>query len=110
MLSNLLYFSSIIFILSNLYYLRNYKRLDTPIDLREKKTKLDYLYYISEALFYIWLLIGTFSSFSHISIFLITLMLIRQPLVFISRKLSVFLWKLNPIIIIGSMIYILFRH
>ena len=110
MLNNLLYFSSIIFIISNIYYLKNYRRLDTPIDLREEKTKLDYLYYITEALFYIWLLIGTFNSFSNISVFLITLMLIRQPLVFISRKLSVFLWKLNPIIIIVSMIYILIKH
>ena len=110
MLNNLIYFSSIIFILSNLYYLRNYKRLDMPFSLREKNTKLDYLYYISEALFYIWLLLGTFTQFSHICIFLIVLMLIRQPIVFISRKLSVILWKLNPIIIITVMIYILFRH
>jgi|LauGreDrversion4_2_1035121.scaffolds.fasta_scaffold10043_3 hypothetical protein len=110
MLNNLVYFTSIIFIISNLYYLFNYKRLDVPFNLREKNTKLDYLYYITEALFYIWLLLGTFSQISHICVFLILLMLIRQPIVFISRKLSVILWKLNPIIIIIVMFYVLFRH
>lgn len=109
MLSSL-YFTSILFIISNLYYLFNYKRLDTPISLRESNKKLDYVYYIIEALFYVWLLIGTFTDISKVCLFLITFMLIRQPIVFINQKLSIILWKLNPIIIIISMIYILITH
>ena len=37
---------SILFILNNLYYILNYKRLDEPFKMRDQNNKLDLFHYL----------------------------------------------------------------
>ncbi len=108
MIDTILHTSSIIFILSNFYYLKNYERLDKPFLLREKHSKLDYIYFVGEILFIIWILISFFSKYQAISLIFILLRFSRYPLQFVNANISRLVWKLTPPVIIVIMSIILF--
>jgi len=110
MLSDIILYFPFLFILSNLYYLFNYKRLDKPVLEREKNLKIDYLYFISQLLFYIWLVACLFSELKYYSIFLISLILTRWILNFKAGNLSRLLARLTPVIIIILSAIIIIKH
>ncbi len=107
MIDSILHISSIIFILSNFYYLKNYERLDKPFLLREKHSKLDYIYFVGEILFIVWILLSFFSEYYKISLVFILLKFSRYPLQFINKNISRLVWKLTPPIIILIMSLVL---
>jgi|688.fasta_scaffold294432_2 hypothetical protein len=110
MLSSIILYCPILFILSNLYYLFNYKRLDKPVLEREKNLKIDYLYFLTQLIFYLWLGISLFSELKYYSILILTLIVGRWILNFILPNLSRLIARLTPIIIIICSIFIIVTH
>jgi len=110
MLSSIIVYFPILFILSNLYYLFNYKRLDKPVLEREKNLKVDYLFFIIQLLFYIWLVICLFSELKHYSIFILSLILGRWIINFKFSNLARLIARFTPIIIIIISIIIIIKH
>lgn len=87
-----------LFMWQNLFYLRNYSRLDLPFEQRKSHKFLDLVYYWIKLLFPIWL-ISILLTFSHWSIFVMLLLsVIRFPLYHVNKKSTKFLLKLSPII------------
>ena len=96
-----------IFILNNIFYLLNYKRLDKKFSDRDKSSILDLVYYINKVLFLIWLIFLFWTSFKIYSIILVSTILFRIPLLFLSNKMLSLIFRLTPIINIISLIILL---
>jgi hypothetical protein len=96
-----------IFILNNIFYLKNYKRLDKPFKDRDRSSILDLIYYINKVLFLIWLILLIWTVFKFYSITLISIILLRIPLLFLSNRMSSLIFRLTPIINIISLIMLL---
>jgi hypothetical protein len=99
---------TILFVLNNIYYLFNYKRLDKPFKERDKNKILDLIFYINKVIFLIWLVFGFFSP-EFINILILTsIILVRIPLFYINKKTSSLLFRLTPPISIIILLMILF--
>ena len=98
---------ALIFILNNIFYLKNYKRLDKPFKDRDRSSILDLIYYINKVLFLIWLILLLWTVFKFYSITLISIILLRIPLLFLSNRMSSLIFRLTPIINIISLIMLL---
>jgi hypothetical protein len=99
---------SILFIINNIYYLINYKRLDKPFKQRDKNSILDLFYYINKVIFWIWLIFGLFTPEYHLVLILISILLVRIPIFLINKRFSSILYRLTPPISIIILFFILF--
>jgi cytochrome c oxidase subunit IV len=95
---------SILFILNNLYYIVNYKRLDEPFRMRDTNKKLDLVHYLLKVLYFIWIGVGIFKYFSIFLLVLISLSLLRLPIHLINKKFSLIYHRLVPPFIILTLI------
>jgi hypothetical protein len=79
----------LVFIWTKIFLVFNKQRLD--LNFRNKDImsikKIDLVYYLTEFLFSIWMIIGLWSSQRDLFIFLLTLNLIKFPFYHISKKL-----------------------
>lgn len=102
----LFYLVSILFALNEIYYVFNKSKLDTNFkNLNVKSsTKLDIVHYLLRIMFWIWMIVGIWSSQSELFIFLTTLHLIRFPFYHLSRRLYIIWTNILPSI---SFIFIL---
>jgi hypothetical protein len=102
----LFYLISILFALNEIYYVFNKSKLDTNFkNLNVKSsTKLDIAHYLLRIMFWIWMIVGIWSSQSELFIFLTTLHLIRFPFYHLSRRLYIIWTNILPSI---SFIFIL---
>jgi len=102
----LFYLISILFALNEIYYVFNKSKLDTNFkNLNVKSsTKLDIAHYLLRIMFWIWMIVGIWSSQSELFIFLTTLHLVRFPFYHLSRKLYIIWTNILPSI---SFIFIL---
>jgi len=102
----LFYLISILFALNEIYYVFNKSKLDTNFkNLNVKSsTKLDIAHYLLRIMFWIWMIVGIWSSQSELFIFLTTLHLIRFPFYHLSRKLYIIWTNILPSI---SFIFVL---
>lgn len=102
----LFYLISILFALNEIYYVFNKSKLDTNFkNLNVKSsTKLDIAHYLLRIMFWIWMIVGIWSSQSELFIFLATLHLIRFPFYHLSKRLYVIWTNILPSI---SFIFIL---
>jgi hypothetical protein len=102
----LFYLISILFALNEIYYVFNKSKLDTNFkNLNVKSsTKLDIVHYLLRIMFWIWMIVGIWSSQSELFIFLTTLHLIRFPFYHLSRRLYIIWTNILPSI---SFIFIL---
>ena len=107
---NVFYLLSIIFIYNNIYYLLNYKKIDTRFKDRSKNSILDLFYYITKIVFWIWMIIGLSTPMKSIYILMIIIGLIRIPIFHINNKLSSICYKLTPPIYIVILLYILINQ
>jgi hypothetical protein len=99
-----------LFILNNLYYLFNYKRLDDYFKFRDKHSPIDLIFYINKVLFIFWVFWGIYTSFYIESLIILFFILLRFPIHFVSKKTSLILHRLTPIILTLIMFYMLFKH
>jgi hypothetical protein len=102
----LFYLISILFALNEIYYVFNKLRLDVNIKTLDIKsfTKLDIAHYLLKIMFWIWMIVGIWSSQSELFIFLTTLHLIIFPFYHLSRRLYIIWTNILPSI---SFIFIL---
>jgi hypothetical protein len=102
----LFYLISILFALNEIYYVFNKSKLDTNFkNLNVKSsTKLDIAHYLLRIMFWIWMIVGIWSSQSELFIFLTTLHLIRFPFYHLSRRLYIIWTNILPSI---SFIFVL---
>jgi hypothetical protein len=101
----LFYLISFFFIFNEIYYVFNKNRLDVSIKSSDKSfIRFDILYYIFRILFWIWMIIGMWSSQSILFSFLVTSHLIRFPFYHLNRKLYIIWDNILPSI---SIIFIL---
>jgi hypothetical protein len=79
----------LVFIWTKIFLVFNKQRLD--LNFRNKDImsikKIDLVYYLTEFLFSIWMIIGLWSSQRDLFIFLLTLNLIKFPFYHINKKL-----------------------
>lgn len=101
---------SIIFILMNLYYLLNYKKLDKPFSERDRNSKLDLVYYVLKLLSWVWIIGGLFLQNNLFFILILIVGLLRIPLHHINTNWSSIWYRLTPPIHIIIMIIMLFTH
>jgi hypothetical protein len=102
----LFYLISILFALNEIYYVFNKSKLDTNFKNLDVKssTKLDITHYLLKIIFWVWMIIGIWSSQSSLFLFLTTLHLIRFPFYHLSRRLYIIWTNILPSI---SFIFIL---
>lgn len=88
------YLPIILFIWSEIYYVYNKSKLDVRFKNRDvsNSSKYDLIYYFSRVFFYVWLSFGLFSSQSDIFILLTSLILLKIPFYFLSKRLY-FIWN-----------------
>jgi hypothetical protein len=83
------YYFLLVFIWTKIFLVFNKQRLD--LNFRNKDImsikKIDLVYYLTEFLFSIWMIIGLWSSQRYLFIFLLTLNLIKFPFYHINKKL-----------------------
>jgi hypothetical protein len=105
----LFYLISILFALNEIYYVFNKSKLDTNFkNLNVKSsTKLDIAHYLLRIMFWIWMIVGIWSSQSELFIFLTTLHLIRFPFYHLSRRLYIIWTNILPSISFIFMLIIL---
>jgi len=99
---------SIIFIIMNIYYLINYKRLDKSFSERDRNSKLDLIYYITKLLSWVWIIGGLFLENNIFYILLLSIGLIRIPLYHINKNWGSLWWRLTPPLHIIIMIIMIF--
>jgi hypothetical protein len=106
----LYYLISILFAFNEVYYVFNKTRLDISIKSLDVKSfsKFDILHYVLRLMFWIWIVIGLWSSQSEMFIFLGSLHLIRFPFYHISRKLYIIWDNILPSISIIFILIIIF--
>jgi hypothetical protein len=106
----LYYLISILFAFNEVYYVFNKNRLDISIKSLDVKSfsKFDILHYVLRLMFWIWIVIGLWSSQSEMFIFLGSLHLIRFPFYHISRKLYIIWDNILPSISIIFILIIIF--
>jgi hypothetical protein len=106
----LYYLISILFAFNEVYYVFNKTRLDISIKSLNVKSfsKFDILHYVFRLMFWIWTVIGLWSSQSEMFIFLGSLHLIRFPFYHISRKLYIIWDNILPSISIIFILIIIF--
>ena len=109
MMITLFYLISILFAFNEVYYVFNKTRLDISIKSLDVKSfsRFDILHYVFRLMFWIWLIIGIWSSQSSLFIFLTFLHLLRFPFYHISRKLYIIWDNILPSISIIFMMIIL---
>lgn len=109
MIAFLFYLISIIFIFNEVYYVFNKTRLDISIKSLDVKSfsKLDILHYIFRLIFWIWIIIGFWSSQSNLFIFLSLLHLIRFPFYHLNKRLYIIWDNILPSISIIFMFIII---
>lgn len=100
---------SILFVLNNIYYILNYKRLDEPFKMRDKNSKLDLIYYFVKALYPVFLIIGFFTDIYTYFIILSSLILLRIPIHFISKRFSLVYHRLIPPFTIIALLFLLIK-
>lgn len=100
------------FIFNEFYYIYNKKILDTSFNDKKRNisslTKMELMYYFLRVLYWFWLIIGIFSTFGYLFLFLIVLKFLQFPFFHISRKLFIIWDNILPIISILLMLIILF--
>ena len=99
---------SIVFILNNLYYILNYRRLDEPFRMRDKNRKLDLVHYLFKIVYLIWIILGVFKFYSVIILILASLILLRIPIHVINKNVSLVYHRLIPPFTILLLIVYLF--
>ena len=112
MMSVLFYFLSIFFIWSEIYYVYNKSRLD--LNFRNKDisliTKLDLLFYFCKFSFFIWMILGIWSSQQELFILLIILNFIKFPFYHLSKRVYAIWDNILPIInIIEISVILIYR-
>jgi hypothetical protein len=105
----LFYSLTILFFWMEIYYVYNKPNLDTIIKNKDVQgtSMKDILYYFSRLLFYVWLVVGLWSSQSELFIFLTSLHLLRFPFYHLSRRLYIIWDNILPSISFIFMIIIL---
>jgi len=99
---------SILFILNNIFYILNYRRLDKPFSQRDKNSILDLFFYFNKLLFVIWIIIGLISPMWIYFLIISSLILLRIPIHYLNKNLSTTLFRLTPIInIVVMLIFII---
>jgi hypothetical protein len=100
------YLISILFALNEIYYVFNKSKLDTNFKNLDVKssTKLDIAHYLLRIMFWVWMIVGIWSSQSNLFIFLTILHLVRFPFYHLSRRLYIIWTNILPSI---SFIFIL---
>ncbi len=98
---------ALLFILNNLYYLINYKRLDKPFYKRDRNSLLDLFFYINKVLFIIWIIFGFFTTYQTIMFIISILILFRIPIFYVNKKLYSLIYRLTPPILIILILLIL---
>jgi hypothetical protein len=85
------YLLSIVFILNEIYYIQHKHRLSLNFKNKdiESTTVFDIFYYFTRLLYWIWLIVGIFTSLSPYFIILFTLVTIKL-LTFKSKKKSLY--------------------
>ena len=94
----LFYLISILFALNEIYYVFNKSKLDTNFKNLDVKssTKLDIAHYLLRIMFWIWMIVGIWSSQSNLFIFLTILHLVRFPFYHLSRRLYIIWTNILP--------------
>lgn len=113
MINLIIYTLSLLFVWNNIYYLLNYERLDKRFTERDRNSKVDLVYYITKVLFWMWLIVGLFTSMKYIFMIMMGIGLIRIPIYHISKKSASIWFRLTPpfYIILMILIFIeVFRH
>lgn len=105
----LFYLLSILFIWNEIYSFSNYDKLGTKINVENFDTfnKLDFLYYSSKIIYWIWILIGCMIGSTPFYIILISSIL-KVPAYFIGLKFYRKYSLINIFISLGCLFYILF--
>jgi hypothetical protein len=101
---------AIIFILNNIFYILNYRRLDKPFKERDKSSFLDLVYYFNRVLFIIWLILIFFTPFKIYSIIICLLILLRIPIHLLNKNISTLIFRLTPLTIISILTYLIFTN
>ena len=99
---------STLFILNNLYYILNYKRLDEPFRMRDQNNKLDLVHYLLKVGYIIWLVIGILNFYSIFILILSSLILFRIPIYLVSKRFSLVYHRLVPPFTILVLLFYLF--
>ena len=94
----LFYLISILFALNEIYYVFNKSKLDTNFKNLDVKssTKLDIAHYLLRIMFWVWMIVGIWSSQSNLFIFLTILHLVRFPFYHLSRRLYIIWTNILP--------------
>lgn len=92
------YLFSVLFILSEIYYVFNKIRLDRNLKNRdiEAINKLDIVYYLSRPASWIWLIIGLFTPMNSLFMLIVGLYLLKIPFYYIGKKLYIIWNNLSP--------------
>jgi hypothetical protein len=93
---------------SSVYYILNYKRLDKSLNIREKNSRIDIIYFISKIIIIPILILIYLNGYKLISILNLSLILLGFITNLLNKKISNFIFKITPPLSIILMIYILY--
>ena len=87
----------IIFIWNEIYYIKNKLRIDKIKSLK-KTSKIDIIFYTTRIIYWIFIIIGLFSSLKIIFLTLLIAKIIQVPLYHINRKVFIYYDNFLPLI------------
>lgn len=87
MLNEIFFLLSILFIINNLYFIYDKPNLELRFDEKLNFNKLEIFYYLLTALFWVWILVGIFSSHYLFFYALVIISVLRFPIYHISKSL-----------------------
>jgi len=104
------YLLLILFILNEIFYFSNRKRLDLFFTKKDpsKIKKIDIIYYLIKVTSIPWPIIGLFSSFSGLFSIIIIINILKFVLYHLSKRFYDVYVNLNPLLIISVYLTILF--
>lgn len=109
-MSLLFYFFSLIVVWTEIYFVFNKVRLERNFVNKDLQsvTKSDFFYYLFRLIFFIWLVVGIWSSFQNQFIIILSLNLLKFPIFHVSRRIFAVYDNVLPTINILAVLIILF--
>lgn len=105
------YLLSIVFIWNEAYYIFNKERLSNLFERKDVMglTKVDVLFYLLRAIYWIWLIIGLFSGVTYFWM-LFAVGFLKFPLYHLNKKAYVIYNNISPILSMILIVIILFSR
>lgn len=98
---------AILFIISNIFFLFDKKRLEKNFKDIDKHNKFDFVYYLIQTIFPVWVLVINFTNFSVYTLSLVVLFILKFITYHLNEKIFYYYYLIYPFLIIINLFIIL---